>query len=136
MTVWDKPPTKKIVKRYGKWAMDRFLAIDWSKHRVKFARKFPFEETAAVVAYLQYTSGRYDGQKKSAKELYGDLRREWKNYDDSGRPSRYDQVVIDGMTHPTVRQDTKGDISDDEYTMAPEVSDIEEDSDEEDTDNN
>jgi hypothetical protein len=132
MTVWDKPPTKKLQKRYGKWAMDRFLAIDWSKHQVKFAVKFPFEETAAVVAYLQYTSGRYDGQKRSAKQLYGDLQREWKKYDDNGRPKRYDQIIDNGVAIPIIRQDNKGDISDDEYTMAPENSDSEEDSDSED----
>jgi hypothetical protein len=134
MTVWDKPPTKKIVKRYGKFAMDKFLAIDWSKHRVKFARKFPFEETAAVVAYLQYTSGRYDGNKRSAKQLYGDLQREWKKYDDSGRPDRYEQVVIGKTTVVLTRPDNRGGISDDEYTMAPENSDEEEDSDDEGSD--
>jgi hypothetical protein len=122
MTVWDKPAVERIQQRYSEGRMNLFLAIDWHKHQRKFAIKFPDEETAAVVAYLQYTTGRYDGAKRSAKTLYNDLRREWKKYNDSGRPRR-ETTVIDGMSIPCVSSNNRDDISDDEYTMAPYESD-------------
>lgn len=100
--------------------MTKFLAIDWHKHMRKFATKFPDEKTAAVVAYLQYTSGRYDGEKRSAKYLYKDLQREWVKYNDAGRLKRECIDVGDGVYVSVVRQDNSGDISDDEYTMAPD----------------